>query len=197
MDQLAKTMESVQHLSLLHFRVRSQQLYCCNSYVLRSPLLLPLAICGAVSRWPFFFERTGTKQCLFHWYRGRKAVQGRKRAGRGAKKNYSHVKKVAKHLAPATIHSEASALILFTIEGIGDSRRSNTVVSLLPHLPTDKERHGTRAFAWHIRCRRDVNPPFNGRRVGPPIGGKKVSCAKPRGHKGPNATCVSAFGHKM
>jgi hypothetical protein len=34
--------------------------------------------------------------------------------------------KVAKHLAPAAIHSEASALILFTIEGTGDSRRSKT-----------------------------------------------------------------------
>jgi alkaline phosphatase len=41
-------------------------------------------------------------------------------------RNYSLVKKAAKHLAPAAIHSEASALILFIIEGTGDSRWSKT-----------------------------------------------------------------------
>jgi hypothetical protein len=102
-------------------------------------------------------------------------------------RNYSLVKKVAKHLAPAAIHSEASALILFTIEGTGDSRRSKTrLFLLLPHLPPDEERYGTWAFAWHIWCRRYVNPPFHGRHAGPPLGGDKVWRAKPRGHNGPD-----------
>jgi hypothetical protein len=40
-----------------------------------------------------------------------------------AEGNYSDTKRAAKHLEPATIQSEASALILFTTLGTKDSRR--------------------------------------------------------------------------
>jgi hypothetical protein len=54
-------------------------------------------------------------------------------------------KRIAKHFAPVAIQSEASVLILFTLEGTEDSAVKNAVVFFLPNLPIDQESYRARS----------------------------------------------------